>query len=87
MTEKTKAIQANSLGVPEKTETAANDDMFEGYMDGFDPANPEPSANRSHSYRHGFVNGRADRAGKPSFGSATEAREFAAIAMQKDASA
>lgn len=42
----------------------ANDEMVEGYRDGFDLDAPEPSANRSRSYRHGFANGRADKAGK-----------------------
>lgn len=46
-------------------ERPANDDMVEGFMDGYDLTAPEPSANRSHSYRHGFANGRDDRAGKP----------------------
>jgi len=31
----------------------------------FLPDCPEPSANRSASYRHGFANGRDDRRGKP----------------------
>jgi hypothetical protein len=43
----------------------ANDDMVEGYRDGFDLSAPEPSANRSESYRHGFANGRADKTGIP----------------------
>lgn len=43
----------------------ANADMIEGYKDGLDLDAPEPSANRSASYRHGFANGRDDRAGKP----------------------
>lgn len=43
----------------------ANDEMVKGYMDGFDLSSPEPSANRSRSYRHGFANGRDDRASKP----------------------
>jgi len=34
--------------------------MVEGFMDGYDLTAPEPSANRSHSYRHGFANGRDD---------------------------
>ncbi len=42
----------------------ANDDMVLGYLDGFDLDIPEPSANRSASYRHGFANGRDDRRGK-----------------------
>jgi hypothetical protein len=35
-----------------------NDEMVQGYLDGRDPNAPEPSANRSASYRHGFRNGR-----------------------------
>lgn len=38
----------------------ANAEMVEGFMDGYDLTAPEPSANRSHSYRHGFANGRDD---------------------------
>lgn len=41
------------------------DEMVEGYRDGRDPDSPEPSANRSASYVHGFLNGRDDRAGSP----------------------
>ena len=41
------------------------DQMIEGYRDGRDPDSPEPSANRSVSYVHGFLNGRDDRAGSP----------------------
>jgi hypothetical protein len=43
----------------------ANDEMVEGYRDGFDLSNPEPSENRSYSYRHGYANGRADKTGVP----------------------
>lgn len=43
----------------------AEKEMFDGYLDGFDLVAPEPSANRSNSYRHGFANGRADRTGVP----------------------
>lgn len=43
----------------------ANAEMIEGFMDGYDLNAPEPSANRSASYRHGFANGRDDRRGKP----------------------
>jgi hypothetical protein len=42
------------------TRTEAMQEMLEGYMDGLLPGNPEPSGNRSHSYRHGFANGRDD---------------------------
>jgi len=60
-------------------------EMVEGYMDGGDPNAPEPSENRSYSYRHGFAVGRADMAGKPAFGRADVARELAASAEAKDA--
>lgn len=39
----------------------ANQDMIDGYMDGRDLNTPEPSANRSHSYRHGWTVGRAEK--------------------------
>ena len=32
--------------------------MLEGYLDGLDRDAPEPSSNRTESYRHGFANGR-----------------------------
>lgn len=62
----------------------ANDEMVEGYLDGFDPSSPEPSDNRSHSYRHGFANGRADREGRCAFASLEQAGRFGDEAMQKD---
>jgi hypothetical protein len=37
--------------------------MVEGYLDGFDLDNPEPSGNRNRSYKHGFANGRSDKKG------------------------
>lgn len=57
----------------------ANQDMVQGYMDGLDLDSPEPSANRSASYRHGFANGRDDRAKKPraSYRALIEAAEAA----------
>lgn len=42
-------------------ERPANAEMIEGFRDGYDLDAPEPSANRSASYRHGFANGRRDR--------------------------
>ena len=60
------------------------DEMAEGYRDGYDLDSPEPSANRTASYRHGFECGRSDRAGKPAFGSAAEARRLASIAENTD---
>lgn len=43
----------------------AEDEMVQGFLDGYDLGCPEPSDNRSASYRHGFANGRDDRRGKP----------------------
>lgn len=42
----------------------AEDEMVQGYMDGRDVNSPEPSSNRSRSYRHGFQSGRDDLAYK-----------------------
>lgn len=39
----------------------ANSEMIDGYKDGLDLSNPEPSENRSYSYRHGFNAGRNDK--------------------------
>jgi hypothetical protein len=44
----------------ETTRRPANAEMVEGCLDGRDPSNPEPSDNRSRSYRHGFRSGRSD---------------------------
>lgn len=40
----------------------ANTEMVQGYMDGYDLSAPDPSDNRSHSYRHGFMVGRSEKA-------------------------
>lgn len=61
----------------------ANDEMVQGYMDGYDLSAPEPSSNRSHSYRHGFARGRDDRSGKPG-GSCDELSRLADLAMEMD---
>lgn len=65
------------------TNRPANDEMIEGYLDGRDLSSPEPSDNRSHSYRHGFLNGRDDRRGKPR-SSAAELSRLADLAMDLD---
>lgn len=62
----------------------ANSDMIEGYQDGFDLKNPEPSDNRSHSYRHGFANGRADKTGISRGLSTADLNDFADTAMARD---
>ena len=66
-------------------ERPANDDMVAGFIDGFDLDNPEPSANRSESYRHGFANGRADKTGKRRPHTCDQLRKMADQAMDKDA--
>lgn len=38
----------------------ANDEMVMGFRDGYRRDNPEPSGNRSASYRHGFMCARID---------------------------
>ena len=42
-------------------ERQANAEMIDGFRDGYDLSAPEPSANRSASYRHGFMCGRNDK--------------------------
>ncbi len=64
-----------------------DDEFYQGYRDGFDLNSPEPSANRSHCYRHSFMVGRADRRGEAAYGSAAAAREMAAEAERNDAEA
>lgn len=62
----------------------ANDEMLAGYLDGLDPDNPEPSSNRSHSYRHGFANGRDDLNRRPR-ATAAQLRQMAEKAEALDA--
>lgn len=62
----------------------ANSEMVEGYRDGWNPDNPEPSSNRSHSYRYGFQVARFDKAGLPAFGSAERASQLAEFAELLD---
>jgi len=64
----------------------AENERLQGYIDGADPDAPEPSANRSASYRHGFAVRRADRRGQPAFGGTAAARERSEIAEREDAS-
>jgi hypothetical protein len=62
----------------------ANDEMLLGYREGFDLDIPEPSENRSASYRHGFANGRADKTGKSRGMSFEELIRQADLAMLSD---
>lgn len=63
--------------------TPANKEMVEGFVDGYDLSNPEPSGNRSRSYRHGFRSGRADK-GFPRKESFEEVLAMAEEAMRLD---
>lgn len=46
------------------THGEATREMLDGYLDGL-RGEPEPGANRSASYRHGWKNGRDDRRSSP----------------------
>jgi hypothetical protein len=63
-----------------------SDEMLQGYLDGLNPDNPEPSDNRSHAYRHGFANGRDDLRKEPR-APAQRLREMAVEAKFKDSAA
>lgn len=43
----------------------SDQDLREGYNDGFQADALPPGPNRSRSYVHGWLNGRDDRIGKP----------------------
>ena len=62
----------------------ANQEMIDGFMDGYDLTCPEPSENRSHSYRHGFANGRADKTGIRRPYTFDQIERMADEAMEKD---
>lgn len=51
--------------MPRESTGYSAQEMAEGYLDGLDRTNPEPSGNRSASYRHGFANARADLTNRP----------------------
>jgi len=59
--------------------------MLEGYLDGLDRDAPEPSRNRTESYRHGFANGRDDLR-RCLRDIAANLRALAELAVAKDAS-
>mgnify|MGYP001585447743 CR=1 FL=1 len=65
------------------TRKEAEDDMVQGFTDGYDLDAPEPSANRSCSYRHGFANGRDDRRHEPR-APAAWLREYAEACIAAD---
>jgi hypothetical protein len=58
-------------------------EMVDGYFDGRNPDMPEPSDNRSASYRHGFRSGRADL-GRPRAESFNETLAAADRAIAED---
>jgi len=60
-------------------------EMVDGYLDGGKPQIPEPSDNRSASYRHGFANGRDDLNRSPRAYTVT-LRQWAEEALQSDKS-
>jgi hypothetical protein len=60
-----------------------DEDMVAGYFDGRNPDAPEPSSNRSRSYRHGFANGRDDMRRHPR-ATAAELREIADYCIAAD---
>lgn len=62
----------------------ANEEMVEGYMDGYDLDAPAPSENRSHSYRHGFMVGRAEKTKGEPAAPWQKLAELADEAMAKD---
>lgn len=65
----------------------SDSECMAGYCDGLDATTPEPSANRSASYRHGFACARADIGKRPAFGGADAARAEYEKARAADESA
>lgn len=63
----------------------ANTDMVQGYLDGRNIDNPEPSANRSRSYRHGFKVGRNEKLSGPPLADFQTVLSWADAAMAADA--
>lgn len=54
--------------IPELNLSPQERDMMEGYFDGLEDVRPDlpcHATNRSHSYRHGWLNGRDDRIRQP----------------------
>ena len=60
-----------------------DDEMLQGYLDGLRSDSPAPSDNRSHSYQHGFANGRDDLVHHPR-APAADLREMAEMAIALD---
>ena len=66
------------------TRKEAENDMVQGFSDGYDLNAPEPSGNRSYSYRHGFANGRRDKGILNDGRSAAQLRQMAENCIQAD---
>lgn len=66
------------------TRAEAEAEMVQGFVDGYDLDCPEPSTNRSYSYRHGFRNGRADKSTKQPRDTAEKLREISETCIQLD---
>ena len=62
----------------------ANDEMVQGYRDGLCSDIQSAGENRSLSYRHGFLNGRADKTGQPRSDTCRDLRELANEVMDAD---
>lgn len=62
----------------------ANDEMVQGFRDGYDLTAPEPSGNRSNSYRHGFKVARIDKGILPYQGGPDHLGKLADEAMEAD---
>ena len=65
----------------------ANQDMVDGYLDGFEDDReefPASLSNRGRAYRHGWLNGRDDRLHRPRWRSVAEAELAADLAMRED---
>jgi hypothetical protein len=62
-----------------------DEEFSQGYLDGRNLDVPEPSANRSHCYRHSFMIGRRERLGNHI--PAATARILAAQAQELDGEA
>jgi hypothetical protein len=75
--------KANPQATDDPIRIAWETEMVQGYLDGRKADNPAPSGSRSHSYRHGFANGRDDLARCPR-ATAAVLRELAEGAIDKD---
>lgn len=68
------------------SEKYAPPDMIEGYLDGYNDDRktlPDSLANRTYSYKHGWLNGRDDRMKKPRAPYQKVMKQFD-VALEKD---